>query len=91
MIKEDKPEIKEIEEQKFINTSGLEFKDISTEQFRTYVYANGFRVKIEHPIKVSIKKNGNHRVWDGESSFWIREGFMIIIWKAKEGLPHFTF
>ena len=89
--KEKKKEIKVIKAQKFVNMSDIEFRDISTEMWREYVYQKGFRVRIDHPIKLGIAKSGSHRVWDGETSFWLRPGFMLIIWKAKEGLPHFIF
>lgn len=95
MSEEKKTAVKKVEVlkegQKFINMSDIEFKDISTEEWREYIYDKGFRLKIEHPIKLGITKSGSHRIWDGVNSFWIRPGFMTIIWKAKEGLPHFTF
>ena len=84
-------EQKEIKKQEFINTSNIEFVDISTEEWREYIYQGGFRLRIDNPIKLAVMKSGSHRLWDGTNSFWVKPGFMAIIWKAKPGLPHFTF
>jgi hypothetical protein len=35
---------------KFINKSNLEFTDISSEKFRTYVWNNGATVTIKNPL-----------------------------------------
>ncbi len=79
------------EQEDFRNTSEFVFRDISSEEYREYIYPNGTRIKIDHPIRLSIAPQHGHRIWDGVRSWWIRPTFLVIIWKAKEGAPHFAF
>lgn len=78
------------QQEEFRNTSEFVFRDISSEAFREYVYPNGTRIRIDHPIRLSVQPNQGHRVWDGENSWWIRSNFIAIRWQAKVGAPHFA-
>ncbi len=42
------------------NESGRVFSDISTELMRTYVYAGGEELVIDHPIALHVSKSGHY-------------------------------
>lgn len=74
----------------FRNESGKEFTDISSEAWRSYRTPAG-ELFITEPLQLSVSDNG-HRVFDASGhSHYIdtRQGF-ILIWKAKDGQPHFV-
>lgn len=77
----------------FINQSKVDFVDISTEQFREYVFIiDGKEVvrRIDSPLKLSVSGNG-HRLFDDQGiSRYIPKGWIELRWKAKEGAPHFV-
>jgi hypothetical protein len=68
----------------------LNFEDISSEEYRTYHYADGSMVVLVKPIALAVTQTG-HRVLtaDGESHY-IMAGFQRISWKSAEGAPHFV-
>jgi len=71
-----------------INKSGLEFVDISIEEWREYRFPNGDFVKIEHPLKIHVSKKG-HRIFDANGiSHYIPRTFIHLKWK---GTPNFIF
>ena len=73
----------------FINKSGLDFKDISSEKQRQYVYSD-FTITIKEPLKLNVSKNG-HRLFDSAgNSYYVPNGYKFIIWQAKEGEAHFA-
>lgn len=73
----------------FINDTSLEFSDISSEQFRTYVFDNA-EVTITEPTHLSVGLNG-HRVFDAQGmSHYIPKGWIQLKWKAKVGSPNFV-
>lgn len=49
----------------FRNDSGLDFKDISSEQWREYTFPEGQAVRIDQPLKLYVSDNG-HRILDAE-------------------------
>lgn len=76
----------------FINESGLEFTDISSEEYRIYTLSNGKVFSVLNPLYHHVSKSGGHRVFTKSGrSFYIqpREGW-IIEWKAGPGKPHFV-
>jgi len=75
----------------FRNESGLEFADISSEQFREYQFKGGAVVRITSPLKLHVSDSGGHRIFDerGESHY-IPAKWIHLRWKAKEGAPHFV-
>lgn len=74
----------------FRNNSGLEFKDISSEASRTYLFPHGIKVKISEPQKLNVSASGGHRVFDSAgTSHYIPSGWVHLEWVAKEGKPHF--
>lgn len=74
-----------------INKSNHEFTDISSEQFRVYVFENGTEVRIEGPLYLSVARSGGHRVFsDNDVSHYIPSGWVHLWWKVKEGQPNFV-
>jgi len=76
----------------FRNDSGLEFKDISSEKYRTYHFKSGNVKTIFNCgcMYLNVSKNG-HRVFDGIRSHYIfLENVESIDWEVSEGLPHFV-
>jgi len=76
----------------FFNTSGLEFKDISSEVNRTYTFANGGKLLIKKPLKLNVSKSGGHRIFDAEGySYYIKPGEgWYIVWEVEKDKPNFV-
>lgn len=75
---------------KFINKSNLEFTDISSEKYRTYVWDNGATVKIKNPLYLNVSNNG-HRVFDLDGiSHYVPNGWIHMYFKARKGMPNFV-
>lgn len=76
--------------EEFINESGNEFTDISTERWRRYHYADGSQLFINKPLKLHVSESGGHRIFatDGISRY-IKPEWRHIEWMAKDGKPHF--
>lgn len=75
----------------FINNSNLEFKDLSDELFREYIFPTG-TVRIDNPLKLNVSSSGGHRVFDAEGfSNYIPAGWLRLRWKVKEGRTNFAF
>lgn len=75
----------------FKNQSGLDFVDISSEEYRVYKYADGSEYKVQGPQKLHVSKAGEHRLFDESGlSHYVCKGWCAIQWKAKEGQPHFV-
>jgi hypothetical protein len=75
----------------FINESGLEFKDLSDEQYRVYVYPD-MEVKIDEPLKLNVSASGGHRVFDSKGqSNYIPAGWRRLYWVVKDNKSHFAF
>ena len=76
----------------FKNESGLEFKDISGEEARVYMYPGGAAVTILSPRKLHVSASGGHRVFDAAGNSWyIPSDWIAIRWNVKPGEAHFTF
>ncbi|MCK0097495.1 hypothetical protein MWU60_18100 [Yoonia sp. F2084L] len=74
----------------FRNESGLEFKDISSEQWREYTFSDGQSVRIELPLKLYVSENG-HRLLDTAGvSHYIPLSWIHLKWQVKDGLPQFV-
>lgn len=68
--------------------SELKFKDISTEDFRVYEYAD-MTITINEPKELNVSKSGGHRVLDGAGvSHYMAPGWRHLYWKAN---PPFSF
>lgn len=75
----------------FVNKSGLEFSDISSEEFREYTWGDMFKLTINRPLRLNVSASGGHRIFteDG-NSFYVPSGWKCLMWKAKEGEPNFV-
>jgi len=76
----------------FKNESKEKFIDISSEEYREYIFPNSIQpVLIKLPLKLSVSSSGGHRIFDsaGESHY-IPKGWIHLKWRAKEGQPHFV-
>jgi hypothetical protein len=73
----------------FINKSGLEFADISSEVYREYDFGDR-KVRIDNPTHLNVSPNG-HRLFDAQGvSHYIPKGWIHLEWRAKDGQPHFV-
>jgi hypothetical protein len=74
----------------FRNDSSLEFKDISSEEWREYAFSDGQSVHIDHPLKLYVSDNG-HRILDAEGiSHYVPLKWIHLKWKSKNGEPQFV-
>jgi hypothetical protein len=74
----------------FLNESSNKFVDISSEQFRSYVFPGNEIVRIENPLQLSVSASG-HRLFDAQGiSHYIPKGWIHLMWQAKDGEPHFV-
>lgn len=79
----------------FNNKSGLEFTDISSEEYREYLYITeesaGYSFRISNPLYLHVSDSGGHRVFDADGvSHYVPPKWIKLQWKAKEGQPHFV-
>lgn len=73
----------------FINESGLEFTDISSEKIRTYVF-EGMDLAIYEPLWLHVSDSGGHRVFSASGeSHYIAPKWLAIIWEVHDGEPNF--
>ena len=73
------------------NKIEVEFNDISSEQFRTYEFSTGSKVRIEKPKCLYVSASGGHRLVDEEGiSHYIPSGWIHLWWKVKDGEPYFV-
>lgn len=74
----------------FKNESGLEFVDISSEEYREYIFT-GKTIRIDLPLKLNVSTSGGHRVFDAFGiSHYIPTGWLHLQWRVKEGAPNFV-
>lgn len=76
----------------FLNESGLDFKDISSELERTYTFPNGNTYYIKEPLFLHVSASGGHRLYSADGLCHYvqpREGWAIS-WKVREGKPSFV-
>ncbi len=75
----------------FINVSGLQFMDISSELYRVYEYPDGTEVTLYEPLLLHVSQSGGHRVYDlTGTSHYIVPGFVHIHWAVRDGEPNFV-
>ena len=74
----------------FLNKSGLEFEDISSESWREYLFSDGNVVRIDSPQYIHVSEQG-HRVFDGNAnSHYIPNKWIHLVWNVKQDNPHFV-
>lgn len=78
----------------FINESGLDFYDITSEIYREYLsFSDQYPLKIDgSPVAINISKSGGHRLFTSTGwSYYIHpKEKWAIRWKSKEGQPNFV-
>jgi hypothetical protein len=75
----------------FKNDSGLEFKDLSDELMRVYVFPD-MKIRINEPLLLNVSTSGGHRIFDSEgNSNYIPSDWRRLYWVVKEGKSHFAF
>jgi hypothetical protein len=74
----------------FKNESKLIFTDISSEQYREYIYPDSHVRRYDSPLQLNVSPNG-HRLFlaDGRCVY-VTKGWESIVWEVKEGAPHFV-
>jgi len=81
-----------LENNKFRHTTDYDWKDISTEEFRAYIFPGGCTVYIYNPLKLHVSESGGHRIFDNEEiCHYIPPKWIHLYWIVKEGRPHFSF
>jgi hypothetical protein len=75
----------------FNNASGLEFVDISSEEWREYRFLGGEVVRIDKPLQLNVSESKGHRIFDsGGTSHYIPATWVHLKWKVKDGQPNFV-
>lgn len=85
------------------NQSNREFKDISSEKYRYYVYpgyvgtitdgglselVNTINRVINNPIGLSVSKSGHYVIDNKGTTHFMPFGFVELTWKPKDGRPN---
>ncbi len=74
----------------FKHTTAVEWNDISSEQYRVYVF-NDKEIRIDSPLALNVSRSGGHRVFDGSGkSHYIPAGYRHLYWEVKPGQPNFV-
>ena len=82
----------ELANKEFYETTTLDFKDISGEVYREYMYNNGGVLRIDKPWKLAVSRSNNHRVVTTDGfSYIIAPTWIAIRFKKKKGEPSFAF
>ena len=72
------------------NGTNHEFVDISSEEFRDYVFPGNEIIRVSDPQFLHVSRSG-HRLVDGEGrSHFVPKGWIHLTWKVKDGQPHFV-
>lgn len=76
----------------FLNESGLEFSDISSEKKREYTFPNGKKLLINKPMFLNVSASGGHRLYaEDNTCYYIQpEKSWYIKWKPRKGKPSFV-
>jgi len=76
----------------FINESGLEFKDISSEKEREYTFPTGKKLYIGKPLYLNVSESGGHRLYTQDKwCYYVQpKESWYIRWKVRKGQPNFV-
>lgn len=68
----------------------MEFQDISTEEYREYLF--GDKVVRIPGSELHVSKSGGHRIKGVDGlSYYVPMGWNVLRWKVKAGAPMFSF
>lgn len=74
----------------FRNESGLEFIDISSEEWREYTFPGGQIILVTKPLRLHVSEHG-HRLFDEEGiCHYVPLSWIHLRWKVKDDAPHFV-
>lgn len=80
-----------MKKEQFRNNSNLEFRELTDEEYRVYVFPD-MEIKINEPLWLNVSPSGGHRIFDSNGiSNYIPSGWRRLYWVVKEGKPHFAF
>ena len=70
--------------------------DISSEEWREYIYADGVTLRVVAPTKINISPSSlgghSHRIQqESGRGIYVAPGWIAIRWEPKPGQPIFTF
>jgi hypothetical protein len=75
-----------------LNTEDLQFKDITDECYREYVFPDGAVVRLDWPVGLHVSESGGHRVFTANGvSHYIPKGWIHLRGEVKEGKKPFAF
>lgn len=67
------------------------FKDLITEAWRAYHFANGTYVRLDNPVRLNVADNGDHRVLAGDGRLHvIPYGWIRLQIQPKQGMDPFA-
>lgn len=65
--------------------------DVSSEDFREYIYGNGGKFRINRPVTLYVLANGSHRVVaENGLTYRPERGYVGISWLPKKGEKPFV-
>lgn len=80
--------VEEFYESSEIDRMDREWNDISTNEYREYLFPDGFVVRVDNPMKINVSESGGHRILDADGMSWyIPSGWRALRWI---GDPHFV-
>ena len=66
-------------------TKDLEWKDISHEKYRTYIFYFDKKIRIDKPLKLNVSKSGGHRILDIKNiSHYIPYKWIHLYWETDD-------
>ena len=79
-----------VTQHEFRNQSSLDFDDISSEEWREYVFESGTSIRIERPLRLHFSDIGL-RIYDaGGISHYVPNGCIHLKWLPNDGEPNFV-
>ena len=73
------------------DTAGIQWTDVSSEQYRIYEFKDKQLVRIDNPLALNVSKGGGHRLVDAQGkSHYVPKGWIHLEWKVFDGQPHFV-
>lgn len=70
-------------------TTDIEWKDISNELYRDYIFPKKEIVRIDKPLKLNVSKSGGHRVISADGkSHYIPTGWIHLVWEGIDGVTY---
>lgn len=69
----------------------LAFREIGGELFRVYHYPNGYAVRLDNPVRLSVAENGDHRILTGDGrAHLLAYGWVHVQCQPKPGMDPFA-